>query len=161
METFRLFHVLLYAKHWYKRFDKLGRGERKTIFDDLRKCFTADGYMGECMSRYDVVDMLLINCQRVKLSAFSDLRQFANGVSDREVWKNGYFTKTNDVFNKNRDNNPDYDYETAIVYYCLSNLACSEIKYLGIDKLPEPDFKNCLPRRNGITDKSIKRMFDR
>ena len=159
-EKFGLGHVALYAKHWYKRFDKQGRSKRKTIFDDLKCCLTSDGYCGDWMSDNDVITILLNHCKRLNKRAFNDLNEFFWGIQDINVWKNGYFTKTNDTFNNKRGENTDYDNRTAVVYYCLSNISCLSIDELGM-KLPTPDFKNCLPRRNGITDKSLKRFdFD-
>lgn len=156
-EKFNLGHVALYAKHWYKRFNKQGLSKRKTIFDDLKCCMTADGYCGEFMSDTDVISILLTHCKRINKRAFTDLSEFFFGIQDYSVWKNGYYTKTNDMFNRKRDDNPDYDYNTAVVYYCLSNIACLGVDEIGM-KLPTPDYKNCLPRRNGITDKSLKRF---
>lgn len=156
---FELGHVALYAKLWYKRFDKKGRSKNKTIFDDLRCCLTADDYSGEYFSDSDVINILLIQCQRINIRAFNDMREFFYGIQDFSIWKNGYYTKTNDTFNNKRDENPEYDINTAVVYYCLSNIACLGVEEFGI-KLPKPDYKNCLPRRNGITDKSVKERIE-
>lgn len=41
-ETFNLKHTVLYAKHWYARFDP--KGKRTTIWHDLQELLEADGY---------------------------------------------------------------------------------------------------------------------
>jgi hypothetical protein len=56
MENFTLQHVVLYSKHWYKRTD---------IWNDLRKCLTADGYCGEVFTNNDCVSIILNQLERL------------------------------------------------------------------------------------------------
>jgi len=54
MEKFTLHHAALYAKGWYKRYQK-----KRTIWDDLKIIMTLDGYSGEYMSKGDIVSVML------------------------------------------------------------------------------------------------------
>ena len=159
-ETFKLNHFALYSKHWYKRFNRNGKSEHKTIWDDLKKVMTADGYYGEVMTKMDMVSIIVNHSTRLKIHAFRDMLTMLVGITDCECWKYGYYTKTNcDWINKeNIDDYPDYDYWEAIIYYCMSSVCNTEIKDLPMGFV-KPDYKNCLPRRNGISDKDIKRFF--
>jgi hypothetical protein len=153
-ETFKLFHVALYAKHWYKRENK------KTIWEDLQVILDLDGYYGEGMNKGDIVGNILNHCQRLDIRAFKDLSAFANGISKDYCWRHGYYTQDHTWAIRNKEVLPEYDYYEAIVRYCLSNIQCADIKELcGVDRLPMPDYKKGLPRKNGITDKKLKEFF--
>ena len=153
MEKFKIFHVALYAKGWYKRENK------KTLWEDLRVILTLDGYYGECMSENDIVYNLLNHCQRLEIRGFKELTTFVEGIHPSNCWKYGYYTN-NYLFIRKGDVLPEYNYNEAVVRYCLSTLVSTDLKTLcGLDKLPMPDYKNGLPRKNGITDKKLKEMF--
>lgn len=158
-EQFRLNHFALYSKRWYKKFDKKGRGKNKTIWDDLRCVLTADGYCGDLMTKYDIVQIIVRHSTRLKHYPFREPITMLIGITDKEIWKCGYYTKTNcDWVKKDKEFLPDYDYWEAIIYYCMSAVCNCEIKYLPIG-LVKPDYKKCLPRRNGISNKIIKEFF--
>lgn len=156
METkFKLYHLSLYAKGWYKRENK------KTLWEDLAVIMSLDGYSGEYMRISDIVSITLDQCQRLNIRGFKDLGLFANGISPSQCWKFGYYTKENATWVRNNEELPTYDYYEAILRYCLSTLVCADIKSLVGEgnKLPRPDYKNGLPRKNGVTEKKLKEMF--
>lgn len=154
MEKFKLFHVALYAKGWYKRENK------KTIWEDLRVILSLDGYCGKHMEKGDIVGNILNHCQRLDMRAFKELTAFADGISRSYCWKHGYYTTDHTWAIRKKEVLPEYDYYEAIVRYCLSNIQCADMKELCvITNLPMPDYKNGLPRKNGISDKKLKEMF--
>lgn len=150
MKKFRLFHFVLYAKHFYHTSD---------LFNDVRKCLLLDGYQG--LSRNEeVVRIVLDNCQLLtNQRAFVDFYQFANGITDRECWRNGYNTKTNNLSGRTDIEYPDYDYYSAILYYCMSNIVPLSPAELGFDEMPIPDYANCLPRPITTTNERLKQFF--
>lgn len=153
MEKFSLNHVVLYSKGWYKRYNK--RGVRKTIWDDMQVLLELDGYTmwEETPNKYRIVELVLIHCQRLDKDCFK-IRNFYSGVCDSEVWKYGYSTKTNNFWNKTQDY-PDYDYQEAVLRYCLSNLCNLETEYWTPCK---PNYSK-LPKSNNITDKKVLEHF--
>lgn len=153
MKKFPLKHLLLYSKGWYKTFNP--NSKNKTIWDDMKAVFTADGFSGEHMSRNDMISILLGRCQELTDVRGFELRYFVEGISKEDSWKSGYFVKDSCV----NPTEEEYDYLTAILYYCLSQIRFMDNSYY--DKLPRPDYKNCLPKRNGITEKTLKDFFDK
>jgi hypothetical protein len=151
VNKFPLKHLLLYSKGWYKKFNP--NGKNKTIWDDMKAVFTADGYDGEHMTKVHIISVLLNRCQKLKDVRGFELLQFADGISDQNCWQVGYYVKGN----KWQPSDEEYDYYTAILYYCLSVLRFIEPS--NYDQLPMPDYKNCLPRKNGITDKDLNKFF--
>ena len=153
---FTLYHLALYAKHWYKRSPK------KTLWDDLAIIMSLDNYSGEYMSKSDMVFVILNQCQRLNIRAFNDLHEFATGVAKENVWKYGYYTKDCNWLVNKEPNLPEYDYPEAIIRYCLSNLLSCDKKTLTGDengKLPMPNYKTGLYKNDGITKKKLKEMF--
>ena len=160
MEEFRLLHTVLYVKNWYKnrRYSKyfVDNGKRG-IWYDLAKTLNADGYYidEENPSKYDIVNILTMNQQRLPTKP-EILRDFISGIDSENTFKHGYYHKDS-FYNKQNDNN-DYDMYEAIASYFLSawrNMTVSELPLL-----PKPDFINVLPRKNGVTDKSITERWD-
>lgn len=159
MEKFKLFHLALYSKGWYKKFNPHQHSTRKTIFDDLSITMTADGYMGSYMSKSDIVRVMLKHCQLLDENRFKDMSLLVEGIAPHNCWEYGYYTKDNYswVNKKQNERLPEYDYYTAVVYYCLSVLRfCGKEHF----ELPKPDYKNCLPRKNGIKENMILTMFN-
>lgn len=147
MGNFSLFHTALYAKGWYKREDN------KTIWEDLKVILSLDDYNGDYMTKYDIVNVVLYQCQRIKEKrAFTDLCEFANGISKDYCWKHGYITKGNATWFRDEETLPEYDYYEAIIRYCLSNLSNCEVSILCGEgnTLPKPDFEKGLPSRNEV-----------
>jgi hypothetical protein len=109
MEKFTLQHVVLYSKYWYERTD---------LLSDIKKCLSADDYSGECFR--------MVDCARVIMHQFSlldtnrnILEEFVFAIQDENIWKCGYYTKTNSPWYIVKDL-PDYDVNEAIIRYCLS-----------------------------------------
>jgi hypothetical protein len=151
MNKFPLLHLLLYSKGWYKTFNP--KSKNKTIWDDMNKVFTADGYSGDQMQKSHIISVLLEHCQKLENVRGFELLQFANGISKDNCWQVGYYV----IGNQWRESDEEYDYLTAILYYCISILRFIEPS--NHDKLPMPDYKNCLPRKNGTTDKDLNKFF--
>lgn len=151
MEPFRLFHLVLYSKSWYKRFHP--KSSRKTIWDDMKRLMSADGYPGEHMNKNDIINVLLHNCQLLNVRQFTDITQIINGIHPKNVWKIGYVTKDHCM----KPNHEEYDYYTAVIYYCISVLHLIERNTLS-QPLPRPDSK-VLPLKNGITQKQLDKFF--
>lgn len=135
METFYLGHTVLYAKNHYQR--------SKNIISNLKATMKADGYI--VFGTKDISEMLLNLYAKLPYGGFSQVRNIVESLNPNNVWKFGYYTKDYspvyiDSISKNL---PDYDYETAIIYFVLSDLAMRELK--DFDKpLPKSD-KKVLP----------------
>ena len=134
---FTLQHTVLYAKGWYKKSGDL--------FEDMKKCLTADGYSGDIMGKADVLNVIVRQFERLDTHYNRDLLTVLLGVTEHECWKVGYYTKNHAWAQRDGEERPEYDYYTAIVMYCLSS-------FLSIDKEQwepvRPDFKNVLPAKN-------------
>lgn len=160
METFNLKHITLYSKGFYKKSDD--------IVKDLRKCFTADNYCGEYMTINDMVGVILSHFQRIKNQRCTELLEYTSGISEDNCWKYGYRVKDNKflqtfnvVLKEENDKLPIYDIRMAVIYYVLSSIRLMSFEEIGIVDMVAPDFKKCLPRRNGIKDKRLKEFFGR
>ncbi len=150
MEKFTLQHTVLYAKGWYKR--------SRNFWEDIKKCLSADGYSGEIFSKNDCMNVIINQFQDLPHKRAHNLLTFVSAIQESECWKYGYYTKNNGKLWGRDEESKDieYDISEAIVRYCLSQFA--HMKNTEWDKCP-PDFKKCLPRKNGITDKKVKEMF--
>ena len=149
MKNFSLLHIVLYAKDWY------AKEQNQTIWDDLKVIFTLDDYMGEHMTKNDMINVLLNECQLLDISAFN-LTTFATGIDQRNSYRFGYYTKGCPMVDDD-SKLPEWDYHEAIVRYCLSAL-----RFTGKDKLPKmpfPNYKDGLPKRKGITIQDLKKHF--
>lgn len=161
MEKFSLQHVVLYSKGWYKTYNI--KGKRKTIWNDLQILLEADGYKGTFEGDKDkqiqnrITHLLLSQFDRIpKMGYVGTLVDFYEGIKPCNVWRYGYITKNN-AFSKNDnvDNLPDYDYNEAVVRYCLSFFCNLEKEQWNVIA---PD-KTVLPLNNNIKQVSIKKMF--
>jgi hypothetical protein len=147
-EKSTLQHTVLYAKHWYKR--------GQDIWKDIKICLGKDGYSGyPLMSNGDCINILLRQLQRVDNKRVYELTNVLFAIQVSNCWKYGYYTN-NHTWVKGYKTLPNYEINEAIVKYCLS-------VFQDLDKnqweVCPPDYENCLPRRNGIKDKTIKEMF--
>jgi hypothetical protein len=160
MEKFSLQHTVLYSKGWYKSYNI--KGKRKTIWDDLEILLEADGYIGTFNGDSDkqkqnrITYLLVEQLDRIpKTEHVGTLTDFYESIKEYNCWKYGYYTKTNS--NKNNTSElPDYDYNEAVVRYCLSffcNLKTEQWKPIAPDK-------SVLPLNNGIKQLKIKKIFN-
>lgn len=153
MAKFNLLHITLYAKGWYKR-----EHGGNTIWDDLKVMFGLDDYQGEFMTKNDMVNVMLNHCQLLDVRAFTNLTMFASGINKDNSYKNGYLYQGM-RFQKEDTTHPEWDYQEAIVRYCLS-----ELRFLGKDelpcKLPKPNYNMGIKRNKGISNKSLTDHFD-
>ena len=151
MNEFKLKHVALYAKGWYKKSNK------STIYDDLRKCLTKDGYMGQYFTNNNVVYKIVDSCKDINLRCFNDFAYILTQINVDTIWQYGYLCKENtDPSTKDWNKLPNYDYLEAILYYYISSIRHLEKQYLSENSLPHPDYKNCLPRPNNIKNKQLE-----
>lgn len=157
MEKFNLKHTVLYAKGWYRR--------SKNIFDDLSKCLEADGYLGTFEGdspeqiKNRVAYLIVGQFERIPNKGYANsLQSFYEGIKPHNVWKYGYYTKGFKFMRSPEeiDKSPEYDYDEAVVRYCLSH-------FCGLEKCEwnviKPDFKNVLKKNEGVKDKKVKEIF--
>ncbi len=158
MSKFGLLHITLYAKNWYKRYDG-----GNTIWDDLKVMFELDNYNGEWMTKNDMVNVMLNHCQMLDVRAFTDLTAFASGVDKGNSYQYGYRYEGMPFQREDEKDLPEWDYQEAIIYYCLSNLSITETYKILVEgeMFPMPDYEKGLKRRSGISDKALKDMFSR
>src|ERR1017187_6087391 len=91
-------HVALYAKLHYQRSDN--------VWNDVMICLKADGY--EPYSHGDVLGILTRNMAKLNDKPHEHYMQcFIDGISPQNYSRHGYYT---------------YDYQTAILWYYLSEL---------------------------------------
>lgn len=111
--NFTLQHTVLYAKGWYKRND---------FWEDIKKCLTADGYSGDIMDASDCANVIFNQFQKLEhRGGYHDTWNILSGITDSEIWKYGFHTKTNFGGRiKDAELLPEYSYYMAIVHYCLS-----------------------------------------
>ena len=156
MEKFTLQHTVLYAKGWYKRTDFWG---------DVSKCLEADGYIGTFIG--DSLNQIKNRAAYIIVSQFerlpnkghaNSLSAFYEGIKPYNVWKVGYYTKDY-TFLKTKEeiaNSPEYDYNEAVVRYCLSY-------FLQLSKdewdVCYPNPKTCLKLNDEVNYKKIKEVF--
>ncbi len=156
MEKFKLFHVALYAKGWYER------EKNQSVWDDLKVILSLDDYSGEVMSKHDITTVILSHCQHLKkLRQFTDLTCFVDGINPNNSWKYGYSTKGNTPFNTGDESKlPDYDFNEAILRYCLSSIKNTEtVKLFEDGRLPKPDYEKGLPRAKNVTNEMLAKSF--
>jgi hypothetical protein len=128
----KLKHVALYSKHHYER-----SGD---VWEDIKKCLIADDY-----TPYSKTDVLNIIIRNVTPLFHHNTPDFAtiliDGISPHNCWKYGFYHK-GCAWVKDCKEFPEYDYETATLYFFLSTLMGSTIMELG--GLPDAD-KKVLP----------------
>ncbi len=154
-EKFTLFHIALYSKGWYKR-EHLGN----TVWDDLKIMFTLDDYQGEFMNKKTMIGVLLNHCQRLDVRGFTDLSQFVNGIDKSNSWKYGYMTNGH-MFQERGEELPEWDYDEAIIRYCLSVLQNTDKTTLVGEgnRLPKPNYNMGIKRNKGISNKALMEHF--
>lgn len=161
MEKFSLQHTVLYSKGWYKRYDI--RGKRKTIWDDLQVVLEADGYVGtfngdsEVQKINRITYLLVKQLDRIPKKGYrGTLPDFFESINEYNCWKFGYYTKNNSFWSSRKvDDLPNYDYNEAVAWYCLSFFSLlTKDEFESI----KPD-SNVLPLSNGVKSKSIKELW--
>lgn len=157
-DKFSLRHTVLYAKGWYKR--------SNNFWKDIMKCLEADGYLGTFEGdtlnqiKHRAAYLIVGQFERLPNKGHANsLQSFYENIKPHNIWKYGYYTK-DFTFMRSKEEiekSPDYDYDEAVVRYCLSH-------FLGLNKdewnVCKPDYKNVLPRKNGIKDKKVKEIFN-
>lgn len=141
-KIFPLSHVVLYAKGWYKRTDN--------VWDDLLKILELDNYSP--FDRSDVYNIIVSSFSEFDHSE-SSLRNVLFTISENNCWKVGYYTKGNAEWSRRpKEELPDYDMQTAVIYYILSTLRFIELtnwkiavpKYKVYPRHPETTLKNVI-----------------
>lgn len=148
MKKFPLSHVCLYAKGWYNR--------SENVWNDIRKCLSADGYCGDLFTNSDCLNVILNRWSEMQADHTHSFNALVFGAMDHNCWKHGYSTKTNWSYGQNIDQLPDYDYMTAVLWYILSSLqGCESSAWIQ----KRPDFKGCLKKAGWIDMGTVRRMF--
>jgi hypothetical protein len=145
METkiFKLGHVALYAKGWYKRSDD--------VWQDLLQILKLDNY-----TPFNKNDVLGIIVNRFCEDCDVRMSDMLNNICEDNCWKVGYFTDKH-TWCKDYMNNPKYDMHTATIYYILSHLRCTEsVKIKRVIPKYSKDFK----RQSDISLKQVIDMFN-
>lgn len=101
-----------------------------------------------------ITNLLVMQAERLKIRAFS-LSYFYEGIQDSQIWKRGYYTKTNPGCTLSKEVKPDYDYHEAVLRYCLSVFGD-----LNKDqwKVQRPDF-TILPKNSEVNEEKINAIF--
>lgn len=140
-DKFKLSHVALYAKGFYKRTDN--------VFEDLLEILKLDDY-----TPFDKRDVTIILMNGYQKCFDVDLINFISDIQDGNTWKVGYITK-NSPFYKNAVIK-EYDMLEACVYKILS-----DVRFLTKDqflvKFPKYSKKN--PRPETIEIKKLYEFF--
>lgn len=142
---FKLSHVVLYAKGWYKHSDD--------IWEDLKKILELDDYSP--FDKMDVYSIILTAVQNSNIYRWTELKEILNGIHPNNCWKYGYYVEENKDWVTKSVKIHTYDMPTAFIYYTLSNLRFMENKYWN-PKLPKI---HKYPKGNNITLKSIYEHF--
>jgi len=115
-KQFKLSHLALYAKGWYKKTDD--------IWADLLKILELDNYTP--FTKNDVFIIILGCFDRAEFdSNCNELRKVLEGIHPSNCWKVGYYTKGTSWFKgtqEEKDSLPEYDMPTAFIYYVISSL---------------------------------------
>jgi len=109
-----------------------------------------------------ILNFLIRKCNDLFDIAYSgnnplSLLNVREGISKYNCHKYGYYFKGS-VWNRAKDCTNEYDPDEALAWYILSYLCMLEVKYIG-GKLPKPDYKNVLPRKQEMTDKKLNEFF--
>jgi hypothetical protein len=117
---FKLSHLTLYAKGWYKQTDD--------IWDDLTKILKLDDYTP--FSKQDVYSIILTNVSGFK-QPWTSLYSVLKNIQSNVCWSYGYVTEDAPTILKSvsKDNVKVYSMEEAFIWYVLSNLRTLENKY--------------------------------
>jgi len=149
MSEFRLKHVVLYSKNWYKR---------DNIWKDLQILLDADGFNTMWKKEppiNDITRIIIEQCMKLEVRWILTY-EFFDGIKDSNIWKNGYTTRTN-YWSEDREKYPEYNVDEAAVRYCLSNLCCTEIAAFT-EGLCKPNF-DLLAKGSSVTDKKVEEVF--
>ena len=155
MEKFSLKHTVLYAKNWY---------ERKSLWNDLVTTLEMDGYLGtfigdtEEQIKNRVGYIIIGQFERLQYKGRANsLQTFYESIKPHNCWKYGYYTKGYKFLRSQNeiDESPEYDYNEAVVRYCLSYFAQLSREEWDVCR---PDYSN-LQKPKDVTDEKIKKMF--
>ena len=143
-KVFKLSHLVLYAKGWYKHTDN--------VWEDLIKILELDDYTP--FNKMDVYSIISGKFQEFEHRS-SELKEVLNGIHPNQCWKFGYYTNTCDLV-ENYKSLPDYDMPTAFIYYVLSSL-----RFLDNEQcvLQTPKYK-LYSRPEHITLKKVIEVFN-
>jgi hypothetical protein len=144
---FKLSHLVLYAKGWYKQTDN--------VFEDLKKILELDDYSP--FGSGDIYSIIASAFQEFDCRQ-SELFQVMRGIHPSECWKSGYYVKQNHQWsNQKIEDLPDYDMPTAFIYYVLDSLRFIDNKKW---KVKTPKYKQ-YPRNTNRSVKDVIEIFNR
>lgn len=128
MGKITLSHTVLYAKGWYHSTDDIIR--------DLKFALSLDNYSGELFKKGDISNFLIQHCSKISDKIFHfQTTQILNGIRPEFSWKTGYYHNSSpDWCTRDEWRTGDYDYDIAIIYYCLSGLRFLEKEYWNVSR---------------------------
>jgi len=158
-------HTLLYAKAWYATYNSKDT-KNTTIWEDMVAVLEADGWEGTFEG-----DSLAQVKNRVAYILIGKLGELSNkepkemmqnlyeGIHPNNCWKFGYYTKNYTFLRRQEeiDKDPEYDFDEAVVRYCLSNFFLVETDEWN----PIRPNINVLPYKDGITEEKIDKHFNK
>lgn len=145
---FRLSNVVLYAKGWYKMTDN--------VWEDLKQILELDDYTP--FTKGDVYSIILNAFENYKCRQ-STLKEVLIGITPKESWNTGYYTKGNAnwLSKEEQDKLPDYKLEEAFIRYVLSTL-----RFFSIDQYNNhTPLYSKYPKNEIIETKKIIEMFNK
>lgn len=147
-KKYKLSHLVLYAKGWYKKSDN--------IWEDLIKILELDGY-----SPYNIDDVYNIILSSLDSSEFThrftELREVLYGIYPSNCWKYGYYVKENKDWANTGTVIHEYVVPTAFIYYVLGNLRFLDNTYWIVKT---PIYKK-YPKPSHITVKQVIDTFNK
>jgi hypothetical protein len=150
MSKIKLSHVVLYAKGWYHGTDNIIR--------DLQFALTLDGYSGEFFKKRDLANKLVESCSALssEITHFKTT-QILNGIRPELSYLVGYYHNSSpDWCTRDEWRKGDYDYDLAIIHYCLSGLRFLDKERWNSTK---PIYGKGLGKPYRIKKKDVEEMF--
>jgi hypothetical protein len=150
MSKIKLSHVVLYAKGWYHSTDNIVR--------DLQFALTLDGYSGEFFNKGNLANILVESCSALSNEIFHfKTTEILNGIRPEFSYKTGYYHNSSpDWCTRDEWRKGDYDYDLAIINYCLSGL-----RFLDKERWNpiKPTYGKGLGKPYRIKKKDVEEMF--
>lgn len=145
---FRLSNLVLYAKGWYKITDD--------IWEDLKQILVLDDYTP--FTKEDIYSIILNSFENYS-SRQTTLREVLQGITPKECWKVGYYTKGNAnwLSKKEQDDLPEYEMKEAFIRYVLSTL-----RFFNVDQYNNhTPLYSKYPKNENVETKRIIEIFNK
>lgn len=128
--TLSLKQFALFSKGWYHKPNKEENNEN--IWEQVKTILRADNYQPD--TKNDVLSILITAVTPILEKDKTDLIfDLISGIEPKNTHTIGYFTKDSMI----KNDNIDYDYKTAVLYFYIHKVHFMRGKLTG--KLPKPD----------------------